>query len=57
MGSLDPNAGNATLSIQTPLQVKEVFSTLAGHLPWKREGDRIVIDMPPPVSVDVVILR
>ena len=46
-----------TVSVQTDRPIKEVFSSYAGTLEWKREGGRIVVEVPLPRSVDVLVLR
>lgn len=47
----------AVLTVQTDIPVKEVVSSLRGPLAWKRDGDRIRIDMTAPETVDAVIIR
>ncbi|QDU93402.1 type 1 glutamine amidotransferase family protein [Lignipirellula cremea] len=48
-----------TLSVQTDRDIKQVISGLRGPLPWKREGDRIVIETPSAMdlTVDTIILK
>jgi hypothetical protein len=46
-----------TVSIQTDRAIKEVMTSYSGPLPFKREGDRIVVEVPLPKTVDVLILR
>jgi hypothetical protein len=53
----DPKERLTALSVQTDRDVKEVFSALRGPLKWKRDGDRIAIDLTSPATVDTVILR
>jgi hypothetical protein len=45
------------LTVQTDLPVKEVVSSLRGPLVWKREGDRIRVELAAPETVDVVMFR
>jgi hypothetical protein len=52
-----PAASTITVSVQTDRPVKEVVTSYAGPVPWKREGDRIVVQVPLPRPVDVLILR
>ncbi len=54
---LEPADRAVTLTVQTELPVKDVVSTLKGPLAWKREGDRIRVDMTAPETVDTVIFR
>lgn len=49
--------GGSRLSVQTARKITEVRSALRGPLPWQREGDRIVVTVPPPAPVDVILLR
>lgn len=47
----------ATLTVRTDRDVKDVSASHGGKLEWKREGGAIVIRMPVPDPVDVVVLR
>jgi hypothetical protein len=46
-----------TIWVQTDRPIKEVMTSYAGPVPFKREGDRIVVEVPLPKPVDVLILR
>lgn len=52
-----PASATITVSIKTDRAIKEVVTSYAGPVPWKREGDRIVVQVPMPRPVDVLILR
>ncbi len=47
----------ATLSVKTDRQVTAVAGTLSGELTWRRNGDRIDIDLPVPDPSDVIVIR
>ncbi len=46
-----------TVSVQTDRPIKEVMGSYAGPLAFKRERDRIIVEVPMPKPVDVLILR
>lgn len=48
---------SVTLRVRTDRAIKEASTSFAGPLPFKREGDRIVVTVPVPNPVDVLILR
>ncbi len=45
------------VKVQTDRPIKEVSTSYAGPLKFIREGDRIVVEVPMPNTVDVLILR
>ncbi|MCX5662052.1 MAG: hypothetical protein NTW19_20425 [Planctomycetota bacterium] len=48
---------SVTLRVRTDRAIKEAVTSYAGPVPFKREGDRIVVTVPVPSPVDVLILR
>ena len=52
-----PAASTITVTVKTDRPIKEVVTSYSGAVPWKREGDRIVVQVPLPRPVDVLILR
>ena len=47
----------ATLSVRTGREITSVASSFHGKLPWKRQGDRVLVTAPVPAHVDVIVLR